>query len=233
MPRKLAPTTTTKRYHDSVRPTMLARLPLKPLVFILCLLPLARTLSILLRGQAVNPIEFLTRSTGTWTLVLLLITLSLTPLRRLTGTVWPLRLRRMMGLFAFFYASLHFTTYLWLDQFFDLAAILRDIRKRPFITVGFMAFVLLLPLAATSTDRMLRRLKRNWQRLHYAVYPIAILAIVHYWWLVKRDLTQPMVYGSILAVLLGIRLWWKWQTWRQSVARAQPAIQTDGRKIGV
>ncbi|MDK2122512.1 sulfoxide reductase heme-binding subunit YedZ [Chitinimonas sp. DQS-5] len=212
---------------------MLAQLPLKPLVFILCLLPLARTLSILLRGQPVNPIEFLTRSTGTWTLVLLLITLSLTPLRRLTGTVWPLRLRRMMGLFAFFYASLHFTTYLWLDQFFDLAAILRDIRKRPFITVGFMAFVLLLPLAATSTDRMLRRLKRNWQRLHYAVYPIAILAIVHYWWLVKRDLTQPMVYGSILAVLLGIRLWWKWQTWRRSVARAQPAIQTDGRKIGV
>ncbi|MFC4160630.1 protein-methionine-sulfoxide reductase heme-binding subunit MsrQ [Chitinimonas lacunae] len=183
---------------------------LKSLVFALSLLPLGRMAWIVLSGQAVNPIEFITRSTGTWTLVLLLLTLAITPLRRIGN--WPtlLRLRRMLGLFAFFYACLHFLTYLWLDRFFDLGDIVRDIAKRPFITVGFAAFVLLLPLALTSTDAMMRRLKRNWQRLHYSVYAVAVLGVLHYLWLVKRDLTEPLLYGALLALLLGWRLWWRW-----------------------
>ena len=153
-----------------------------------------------------NPIEFITRSTGTWTLVGLLITLSVTPLRRLTGRADLIRLRRMLGLFAFFYACLHFTTYIWLDQFFEPAAIAKDIVKRPFITVGFTAFVLLIPLAATSTNAMMRRLGRRWQQLHRLIYPIALLGVVHYLWLVKKDLTEPLIYGAVLAVLLAMRL---------------------------
>ncbi|HQT30346.1 MAG TPA: protein-methionine-sulfoxide reductase heme-binding subunit MsrQ [Thiobacillus sp.] len=178
-------------------------------VFGLCLLPLVRL--IVLGGSGglgANPIEFITRSTGTWTLVGLLITLSVTPLRRLTGRAELIRYRRMLGLFSFFYACLHFVTYIWLDQFFDPAAIARDIVKRPFITVGFATFVLLIPLAATSTHAMMRRLGRRWQALHRLVYPIALLAVVHYLWLVKKDLTEPMIYGVIVVVLLAFRLPW-------------------------
>ncbi len=184
---------------------------IKIALFLVCLLPLARAAYIVLGGMAVNPIEFITRSTGTWTLVMLLAGLAITPLRRLSGANWLIKLRRMLGLFAFFYACLHFTTYIWLDQFFDLRAVLRDIAKRPFITIGFVAFVLLIPLAATSTDAMLRRLKRNWGRLHRLVYPIAALGVLHYLWLVKRDLTQPLLYAAVLAVLLGLRLWWRYR----------------------
>ncbi|SFZ70933.1 sulfite oxidase heme-binding subunit YedZ [Chitinimonas taiwanensis] len=184
---------------------------IKITLFLACLLPLARAAYILLGGMAVNPIEFITRSTGTWTLVMLLAGLAITPLRRLSGANWLIKLRRMLGLFAFFYACLHFTTYIWLDQFFDLTAVLRDIAKRPFITIGFAAFVLLIPLAATSTDAMLRRLKRNWGRLHRLVYPIAALGVLHYLWLVKRDLTQPLLYAAVLAVLFGLRLWWRYR----------------------
>ena len=184
---------------------------IKVTLFLVCLLPLARAAYIVLGGMAVNPIEFITRSTGTWTLVMLLAGLAITPLRRLSGANWLIKLRRMLGLFAFFYACLHFTTYIWLDQFFDLTAVLRDIAKRPFITIGFAAFVLLIPLAATSTDAMLRRLKRNWGRLHRLVYPIAALGVLHYLWLVKRDLTQPLLYAAVLAVLLGLRLWWRYR----------------------
>lgn len=184
---------------------------IKIALFLVCLLPLARAAYIVLGGMAVNPIEFITRSTGTWTLVMLLAGLAITPLRRLSGANWLIKLRRMLGLFAFFYACLHFTTYIWLDQFFDLAAVLRDIAKRPFITIGFAAFVLLIPLAATSTDAMLRRLKRNWGRLHRLVYPIAALGVLHYLWLVKRDLTQPLLYAAVLAVLFGLRLWWRYR----------------------
>lgn len=178
-------------------------------VFGLCLLPLVRL--IVLGGSGglgANPIEFITRSTGTWTLVGLLITLSVTPLRRLTGRAELIRYRRMLGLFSFFYASLHFVTYIWLDQFFDPAAIARDIVKRPFITVGFATFVLLIPLAATSTHAMMRRLGRRWQQLHRLVYPIALLAVIHYLWLVKKDLTTPLVYGAVALVLLALRLQW-------------------------
>jgi len=183
----------------------------KPKVWIalLCLLPLLRLIALGLGGGlGANPIEFITRSTGTWTLVGLLVTLSVTPLRRLTGRADLLRYRRMLGLFAFFYACLHFLTYIWLDQFFDPAAIARDIVKRPFITVGFTAFVLLIPLAATSNHAMMRRLGRRWQLLHRLIYLIAVLGVIHYLWLVKKDLTDPLIYGGILVLLLAVRLPW-------------------------
>ena len=186
------------------RPTQLV---LKTLLFLVCLTPLARLIWLSLHmGLGANPIEFITRSTGTWTLVFLLITLSITPLRRLTGRNNLMRYRRMLGLFAFFYASLHFTTYIWLDQFFDWPAIVKDVLKRPFITIGFASLVLLIPLAATSTHAMQRLLKRRWQQLHRLIYLIAIGGVVHYWWLVKKDITQPALYALALALLLGFRL---------------------------
>lgn len=176
---------------------------------LLCLLPLMRLVALGMDGGlGANPIEFITRSTGTWTLVGLLVTLSVTPLRRLTGRADFIRYRRMLGLFAFFYACLHFATYLWLDQFFDPAAIARDIVKRPFITVGFSAFMLLIPLAATSNHAMVRRLGRRWQLLHRLIYLIAVLGVIHYLWLVKKDLTEPLLYGGMLALLLAVRLPW-------------------------
>ncbi|MBB5017143.1 sulfoxide reductase heme-binding subunit YedZ [Chitinivorax tropicus] len=182
----------------------------KIMVFLICLYPLGRLLTLALTDHlGANPIEFITRSTGTWTLVGILLTLAITPLRRLTGMSWLLKLRRMLGLFAFFYASLHLTTYLWLDQFFDWSAIVRDIVKRPFITVGIAAWLLLLPLVLTSTNHMMKRLGRRWGQLHQVVYVIAILGVLHYWWLVKRDLTQPMIYAVVLTLLLGIRIWYR------------------------
>ncbi len=182
-------------------------LRIRIVIWLVCLIPLAR-LVILGAGNGLgaNPIEFITRSTGTWTLVGLLATLSITPLRKLTGLSWLVRFRRLFGLFAFFYACLHFATYIWLDQFFDPTAIAKDIVKRPFITVGFSAFVLLLALAATSSQRMMKRLGRHWQQLHRMIYAIAVLGVVHYWWLVKKDITQPLVYACILAILLAMRL---------------------------
>jgi len=198
-----------------MRPTLLANLSpamvgrIKALVFVLCLLPLAASLWQALSGQAVNPVETLTRDSGSWALNLLLAGLAITPLRRLGAPGWLLRLRRMLGLYAFFYASVHLLIYLWLDQLFDWPAIVHDIIKRPFITVGMAAFALLLPLAITSTDGWLRRLKRRWGQLHRLVYPLAVLAVVHYLWLVKRDLTEPLLYAAVLGLLLGLRLWWR------------------------
>lgn len=178
-------------------------------LFGVCLLPLVRLIAFGINGAlGANPIEFITRSTGTWTLVGLMVTLAVTPLRQLTGYAPLIRYRRMLGLFAFFYASLHFTTYIWLDQFFDPAAIVRDIIKRPFITVGFIAFVLLIPLAATSTHAMIRRLGRRWKPLHRMVYVIALLGVIHYLWLVKKDMTEPLIYGAVLLLLLLLRLPW-------------------------
>lgn len=178
-------------------------------LFALCLLPLARLFVLgFSDGLGANPIEFITHSTGTWTLIGLLMTLSVTPLRRLTGRSDLIRYRRMLGLFAFFYAVLHFITYVWLDQFFDLAGIAKDIVKRPFITVGFAALMLLVPLAATSTHAMMRRLGRRWQQLHRLIYPIALLGVIHYLWLVKKDLTQPLIFGAVLVLLLALRLPW-------------------------
>lgn len=180
----------------------------KAILFVLCLLPLARLIVLGVNdGLGANPIEFITRSTGTWTLVLLLVTLSVTPLRKILQQPALIRLRRMFGLFAFFYVCLHFTTYIWLDQFFDVGEIAKDIVKRPFITVGFAAFVLLIPLAATSNNAIIKRMgARRWQRLHRLVYAIGILGVIHYWWLVKKDLTQPIIYALILAALLGYRI---------------------------
>jgi len=181
----------------------------KAWIALLCLLPLMRLIALGVGGGlGANPIEFITRSTGTWTLVGLLATLSVTPLRQLSGRAGLMRYRRMLGLFTFFYACLHFVTYIWLDQFFDPAAIARDIVKRPFITVGFTALVLLIPLALTSTQAMMRRLGRRWQLLHRLIYPIAVLGIIHYLWLVKKDLTDPLIYGGILVLLLALRLSW-------------------------
>jgi sulfoxide reductase heme-binding subunit YedZ len=186
-------------------PTQLALV--KATLFALCLAPLAR-LGWLgwTDGLGANPIEFITRHLGTWTLNFLLVTLAVTPLRHLTGWHWLLRLRRLLGLYAFFYAALHFMTYLWLDQFFDWASIVKDIAKRPFITAGFAAFVLLIPLAATSNAAMVRRLGgRRWTQLHRTGYAIAIIGVVHYWWLVKKDITLPLLYAVVLGALLGFR----------------------------
>ncbi len=178
-------------------------------VFALGCVPCARLVVYAPAGRlGVNPVEFVTHSTGTWTLVLLLITLSVTPLRRLLDLPWLLRLRRMLGLFAFFYGCLHLTTYVWFDQFFDWSAVVKDIAKRPFITIGFAAWALMVPLAITSTNGMVRRLgARNWQRLHYLVYAVATFGVVHYWWLVKRDVSEPANYAAALAILLGYRLY--------------------------
>jgi len=184
---------------------------LKPLVFLVSLVPFAW---IVWRGFAndlgTNPIETLNRYTGDWTLRFLLITLAVTPLRRISGWHWLVRLRRMIGLFAFFYASTHFLTWVWIDQHFEIASIIEDIAKRPFITLGFACFVLLIPLAVTSTNAMVRRLGgRRWQRLHRLVYFIAVGGVVHFIWLVKSDIREPLLYGVILAALLGYRLWWE------------------------
>ena len=180
----------------------------KALILVLSLLPLFK-LGVLgyLDQLGANPIEKLTRSTGYWTLTLLMLGLSLTPIRLLLGWLWAIRVRRMLGLFAFFYASLHFLCYLVLDQFFDWAAIAEDILKRPYITVGFPAFLMLIPLAITSTNNMIHRLGgQRWRNLHKLVYLIAVGGVIHYWWLIKKDLTNPITFAAILLLLFGIRL---------------------------
>ena len=179
--------------------------PVKAALFILCLLPLARLLWAAGTGDfGPNPVEFVQRWTGTWTFNLLLATLCVTPLRVISGVPWLGRLRRLLGLFTFFYAALHFLSYIGFDHTFDVDAIARDIFKRPFVTVGFLAFVLLVPLAATSNQWAIRRLGgRRWQDLHRSVYLIAILAAIHYFWLVKATaLMWPLAYSVILALLL-------------------------------
>jgi methionine sulfoxide reductase heme-binding subunit len=181
---------------------------LKPLVAAAALAPLAWLALGAWRGWlGANPIETITRSTGLWTLRLMVITLAITPIRWATGWNDVIRFRRMLGLFAFFYGTLHLFTYLWLDQFFDWGSIAKDVVKRPFITAGFSAYVLLVPLAVTSTAGMIRRLGgRAWRRLHRLAYVAAALGVVHYWWLVKLDTRPPRNYGIILAVLLSVRL---------------------------
>lgn len=181
---------------------------LKAALFLASLIPFIRLAWLGYNSQlGANPIEFITRSLGTWTLVFLLITLSITPLRNISGWSWLIKLRRMSGLFAFFYALLHFITYIWLDQFFDLHDIYKDVIKRPFITIGFAAFIMLIPLAVTSTNAMIKRLGgKRWMLLHSLIYLIAICGVIHYWWLVKKDITQPLVYSAVLATLLAYRV---------------------------
>lgn len=187
---------------------------LKILVFLACLIPLAKlvleTLGVAALSLGANPIEELIHRFGIWGLNFLLITLAVTPLRILTGLNWLIRFRRMLGLYAFFYILMHFLVYAGLDQRFDLAAILEDVAERPFITIGFTALLLLIPLAATSTNRMMKRLGRRWQKLHRLVYPIAILGVWHFYWQVKLDTLEPLIYIAILAVLLGYRIWRKY-----------------------
>ncbi len=194
----------------------------KPVVFLLCLLPaiLVVTDALELTGRlGANQVEEILDRFGNWALRFIMITLAVTPLRRLTGWNWLSRFRRMFGLFTFSYVLVHFLTWLILDQGVLLSAILEDLTERPFITIGFAAFVLLTALAVTSTDGMRRRLGRRWQTLHNATYVIAILGVWHYWWQVKQDITEPLIYAGILAVLLGARLAWSWQRRRQRLAR--------------
>jgi methionine sulfoxide reductase heme-binding subunit len=180
----------------------------KPVVFLLCLLPLAALGWQALHGDlTANPIEFITHATGDWTLRLLVITLCVTPFRKILHLPELIHFRRMLGLFAFFYACLHFTTYIWLDKFFDLSEMWKDIAKRKYITVGFAAFLLLIPLAVTSTAGWIRRLGgKRWQQLHRLIYFSAALGVIHYYWLVKSAVIKPLTYGAIVAVLLLWRL---------------------------
>ena len=195
----------------------------KPVVFLACLIPLGllgwKAYS---GGLGANPIEVITHATGDWTLRFLLITLAITPIRKLTGRLWLIRYRRMFGLFAFFYGTLHFLTYIWLDKFFDLHEMLHDVAKRLFITVGFAGFVLLIPLALTSTTGWIRRLGgKRWQALHRLIYLSAVLGVIHYYWLVKSAVLRPLTYGAIVAVLLLARF----VSWLLDRGRRVPAVR--------
>jgi methionine sulfoxide reductase heme-binding subunit len=178
----------------------------KPAVFLLCLVPFAFLAKAALRnGLGANPIEYITHFTGDWTLRFLLITLSITPFRKLLRQPDLIRFRRMLGLFAFFYGFLHLMTWMWLDKFFDPREMTADVVKRRFITAGMTGFALMIPLAVTSTQGWIRRLGKNWTRLHRLIYVSAFAGVVHYWWLVKSDIRLPLMYGVILAALLGLR----------------------------
>ena len=181
---------------------------IKIILFCVALIPLIKLgFGAYFDDLGANPIEKITRRTGYWTLVFLLLSLTVTPFRRISGWNWLMRLRRMLGLFAFFYGSLHFLTYLVLDQFFDWISIVNDIVKRPYITVGFPTFVLLIPLAITSSNRMIKWLGgKRWLQLHRLVYLCGIGGVVHYWWLVKKDITNPLAFAVLLSLLLGFRL---------------------------
>jgi sulfoxide reductase heme-binding subunit YedZ len=200
---------------------------IKPLVFAACASPAALlTLGILAAVGKISaspmdlgadPVDRLLHACGITALNLLLITLSITPLRQITGWNSVIRVRRMLGLFAFFYVLAHFTVYAWLDQGLDLPAIGEDIVKRPYITLGMLALLLLVPLAITSTNRMMRKLGRRWQRLHRLAYVIALLGVWHFWWQVKKDIREPLLYAGIFAVLMA------WRLWRKFKAKSAPA----------
>ena len=176
-------------------------------LFLICSIPFAQLIyNALTDNLGANPIDAITRHTGSWTLIFLLVTLSVTPVRKIFAWNEAVRYRRMLGLFAFFYAVLHFTTFFVLDHFFDFNAILKDVMKRPYITAGFTGFVLLIPLALTSTAGMIRRLGKRWQQLHRLVYITAAAGVIHFYWLVKADIRRPAQYGFVLVLLLGYRL---------------------------
>jgi sulfoxide reductase heme-binding subunit YedZ len=198
---------------------------LKAPVFLLCLGPaFVLTWKGFHDGLGANPIDVITRTTGRWTLTFLLITLSVTPVRKLSSLTWLIRFRRMLGLFAFFYGSLHLMTFVWLDKFFNVHEMLHDIAKRRFITAGMTAWLLMLPLALTSTKGWIRRMGgKRWQKLHRLIYFSAAAGVVHFIWLVKADLRRPLTYGAVLAVLLSYRL----ITWLVSRIRARRAMATQ------
>ncbi len=184
----------------------------KPVVFLLCLVPAALVVTDALEitGRlGANPIEEIQDRFGIWAIRFIMVTLAVTPLRRLTGWNWLVRFRRMFGLFTFFYVLMHFLTWFILDQSLLLSAIIEDVTERPFITIGFAGLLLLIALAVTSTDGMRRRMGRRWQKLHYSAYAVAVLGVWHYWWQVKKDASDAQIYAAILAVLLGARIWWK------------------------
>jgi len=192
------------------------RFVIKPLVFLACLLPFANLMRLAFTNNAAglgaNPIEELLHELGIWSLRFLLVTLLMTPLKDVLGKPWPIALRRMFGLFSFFYVSMHFVTWLWLDRDLYWPDIVADIGKRPFITIGFAAFLMLIPLAVTSTSGWVRRIgAQRWKKLHRLVYVIVLLGVWHFYWLVKSDVREPVVYGVIAASLLGWRAWKSWQ----------------------
>ena len=194
---------------------------LKPIAWIACLVPLARLVFGAFTGTlGANPVERITHRTGLATLILLLVTLAITPLRRWTGMLWLIQYRRLVGLFAFFYGCLHLLTYLWLDQNFRIAAMAHDVVKRPFITMGTLSWLLMLPLALTSTQKAIRSLGKNWLRLHRLVYAAAAAGAIHFYWLVKRDKQEPLLYLAILTALLG----WRLAVWIAQVQAQQKAV---------
>ena len=196
-------------------------------IWLLALLPISRIVRLGFNDNlGANPIEFIEHSTGTWALVLLLVSLSMTPIRLLTGQVWVIQLRRILGLFMFFYASLHMVTYVWLDFTFFWDEIVIDVTKHPRILVGLAAFLLTIPLAITSNTFMIKKLKTNWKKLHQLVYLIALLAVVHYWMLVKKDLTEPIYYAVALALLLGIRVIYKYKASVENSANTNSKTST-------
>ncbi len=202
-------------------PTKKQILAIKAAFFLVALTPLIRLFVLgFQENLTANPIEFVERSLGTWAIIILLVTLSLTPLRQLTNISWPIQLRRMAGLFMFFYACLHFATYIWLDKTFEWAEITKDIIKHPWVLVGFSALILTIPLAVTSNNFMIRRLKQNWKKLHQLVYLIAIFGLLHFWWLVKKDYREPLLYTIILVLLLSVRFYFMYKRY----ASKKPAI---------
>lgn len=179
----------------------------KPLIFLICLLPFASIVSGAINQQlGPNPVEAMIRGFGDWGIYFILIGLSISPVRKIFNLNWLTQFRRMIGLFAFFYVTMHFSSYIWFEQFFDIEKIINDIVKRPFITIGFVSFLMLVPLALTSSNKMMRRLKKNWGRLHKLVYPISVLTLLHYFMMVKADYLVPGVLLVILSILLAYRL---------------------------
>jgi sulfoxide reductase heme-binding subunit YedZ len=197
----------------------------KPLVFLICLLPAAFVVgdALGITGQlSANPVEDILDRFGNWAIRLIMVTLAVTPLRKITGWNWLTRFRRMFGLFTFFYALMHFLTWLLLDRglavdpAFQWSAVLEDVTERPFITIGFTAILLLIAMAVTSTSGMRRRMGRRWDKLHYSAYAVGALGVWHYWWQVKKDTSDAWIYAVILAVLLGLRLYWRWRKTNKS-----------------
>ena len=201
----------------------------KILIFINSLVPLLLLAWDAFNGNlGANPINFFLQTTGFLTIIFLFISLSITPLRKFFGWNQLVKFRRMLGLYAFFYVCMHFTIYIWLDHFFDWARIWQDIAKRPYVTVGFAAFVMLVPLALTSNKFSIRKLTgKRWQQLHWLVYPAAICGVVHYYWLVKADIRQPVIYAVVLAVLLGVRIFYKIKPQPRSPREYKPDLQTS------
>ncbi len=195
----------------------------KTILFLVCLLPVVGlVVGLFTQSLGANPVDTITRETGEWSLRLLLATLLITPLRQLTGKHQLIRFRRMLGVYAYFYVLLHFTTFWLLDHSLDISAMLEDIIKKNYILVGFLALLMLTPLAITSTNKMIKRLGGSrWRKLHWLVYPAAILGVVHFWWLVKSDITEPLIYATVLALLLGYRVFKKIKSARVVAVKAQ------------